>query len=169
MLTELTQKLIHEDANIESEGDVNDVIEVEMEAEDSDSDQHDHTADLNLQNVDEAVDGLGGTDHDCNEHTSNALSLPSDVPTDESNVEPKVTQELGGETSTASTMSVVSQTSGGSGTSTSKASGSGTSTSRGRSSQKTPLSDRTPRRGSRPSSTPNATSKKGTELKKKTA
>ena len=121
MLTELTQKLILEDANIESEGDVNDVIEVEMEAEDSDSDQHDHTADLNLQNLDEAVDGLGSTDHDCNEHTS-AVSLPSDVPTDESNVEPKVTQEPAGKTSTASTMSVVSQTSGGSGTSTSKAS-----------------------------------------------
>ena len=168
MLTELTQKLIHEDANIESEGDVNDVIEVEMEVEDSGSDQHDHTADLNLQNVDETVDELGGTDHDFNEHTSNAVSLPSDVPTDESNVEPTVTQEPAGEISTTSTMSVVSRTSGGSGTSTSKASGSGTSTSRGRSSQKTPLSDRTSGRGSRPSSAPNATSKKGTDLKKKT-
>ena len=166
MLTELTQKLIHEDANIESEGDVNDVIEVEMEA--ADSDQHDHTADLNLQNVDETVDELGGTDHDFNEHTSNAVSLPSDVPTDESNAEPKVTQEPAGETSTTSTMSVVSRTSEGSRTSTSKASGSGTSTSRGRSSQKTPLSDRTPRRGSCPSSAANATSKKGTDLKKKT-
>ena len=87
MLTELTQKLIHEDANIESEGDVNDVIEVEMEA--ADSDHHDHTADLNLQNVDETVDELGGTDHDFNEHTSNAVSLSSDVPTDESNAEAK--------------------------------------------------------------------------------
>ena len=165
MLTELTQKLIHEDANVESEGDVNDVIEVEMAA--ADFDQHDHTEDLNLQNVDETVDELGGTDHDFNEHTSNAVSLPSDVPTDESNAEPKVTQEPVGETSTTSTMSVVSRTSGRSGTSTSKASGSRTSTSRGRS-QKTPLSDRTPRRGSHPSSAAIATSKKGTDLKKKT-
>ena len=171
MLTELTQKLIHEDANIESEGDVNDVIEVDMEAEDTDSDQRDHTADLNLQHVDETVDELGGMDHVFNEHTSNAVSLPSDVPTDESNVESTVTQEPTGETSTTSitsTMSVVSRTSGGSGISTSKASASGMSASRGRSSQKTPLSDRTPRRGSSPSSAPNAASKKRTDLKKKT-
>ena len=158
MLTELTQNLIHEHAKVESEGDVNDVIEVEMEQEDSDSDQHDHTADLNLQNVDETVDELGGTNHDFNEHSSNAVPLPSDAPTDESNVESTVTQKSTGETSTTSTTSVVSRTSG----------GSGTSTSRGRSSQKTPLSDRTPRRGSRPSSAPNATSKKRTDLKKQT-
>ena len=90
------------------------------------------------------------------------------VPTDVLNTEPKVTQELAGETSTTSTMSVASRTSGRSVTSTSKASGSGTPTSRGRSSQKTTLSDRTPRRGSRPSSAPSATSKKGTDSKKKT-
>ena len=156
MLTELTQKLLQQNARtevvneVDGDGDVNDNGELEMQVEDND--QHDPEADLNLQTMDEIMKLM-------------AASLSSYVPTDELNVNPNLTQGSSGETSRTSEISGTPDVAG---TSTSKASGSGTSTSRGRPLQRTPPADRTSRRSSRTSSAPNASSKKARDLTKKT-
>ena len=158
MLTELTQKLLQQNADNEvvnegeGDGDVINNGELEMQAED-----YDH----NLHTVDE----IGDTDHEIDDHTSDAASLSSFVQIDELNVNPNLTQESSGQTSRTSE---VSGTPGVPRISASKASGSGTPTSRGWPSQRAPPSDRTSRGRARTSSAPNTTSKKARDLTKKT-
>ena len=159
MLTELTQKLLQQNADNEvvnegeGDGDVINNGELEMQVEDYDQNLH-------------TVDEIGDTDHEIDDHTSDAASLSSFVQTDELNVNPNLTQESSGETSRTSE---VSGTPGLPRISASTASGSGTPTSRGRPSQRAPPTDRTSRGRARTSSAPKATSKKARDLTKKTA